>query len=426
MKVGIIGLIPRQQPDIRAIDYTVEIVFYDYAEYNKNNMESFCRKMDKVLFLAGHAPRTALHYAEASKTHIISGNVGVSSVIRYLDEHYGRRSPKAAPAVIRKEPVKGPDCPGFTQLVPYGKPATPPPVVTEDVGEVQYEPLPKTWLGSMIGPYSTEYRIPPRNPIMVGLSGKGNRFDHSILEAAQVGDTLRYKRDPTASLKDTNIRFTYVRNEYSARLTQLLEIHVFKDYVDVHVSGVSVASKKAIPKIRYITDRATIHEMMGAVEHEEEAPVVDEPAADRKPGLKPGTLLKQVTLADKPADEPAAVVVNDFTVATKADREELSNQVHGHYEGVASEVEVGAAVAGEAGQSEEAAQSDAADTQTIAFADSLNASASMVVKLTGEDLAFWRELVLIQMKSGEMMTTAIFNATGALKQMYQLENAGLK
>lgn len=271
MKVGIIGLQPRQIRDVSSREFNGhEIEFYSEKTHTQEKIASFVRKMDKVILLPGHVPKRVDEWIVKTKLHTMAG--GMSSVVRYLS---------TLPHDTVAEPVR-----------PLGTPKQVAAEVTEPVVEVK---APKK-LGSTIpkGRQSQYTWSPDIGVVHPDESGE-HRYD--LLDAAMAGDVLRMARPKGVEYQVWRTRITSMRYNREQKKNQLLEAHYYEEYVDLLVVDPNPEATKATATEEPALGRGDIMAAAGVhvVEASPAPPPAETPAIH--PALLPG---------------PPAVVVNDL------------------------------------------------------------------------------------------------------------------
>lgn len=260
MKVGIIGITPRQRDSISDLNLAIQLVVYEENHYTKASVTGFADKVDDLIVLAGHVPKPALLYAPKSKTHFMGGNVGVSAVIRYLTGKYPRRpEPKADAKIILKHTAVGKSEP--TQKNPPTHIKAPiaikPTEESENIVKATLDKIMKPslavpeldWVFSMVDGKSSGTKY--RNSLLASdasrvVPGPNGRYSHRLLDAAIPGDVLRYARRKSDDNLATMGLFAYVYRTYSKRIGYALEVHVHKTYCDVYVTDRQVSKQKGM------------------------------------------------------------------------------------------------------------------------------------------------------------------------------------
>lgn len=385
MKVGIIGLQPRQVPSVADRNINASLSFFDGGDYSNARIKSFADKMDHIVLLSGHVPSRVHHLLPSKKTQFVPGNVGISTVIRTLEERYGTM--ESSTKETRQKAPK-------VEVVAVDNAATEQQAVGKAEPAVAVKPMvPIDWKAAMLTTASSEYipvhEVDGRPMIVVGANG---RFDHSILEAAQPGDTVRYFRDPEDDVPKTYARFIYVRRVYSARLKRMIEVHIFRNYVDVYVSNAPVKGELGSTFVKMENRFA----YQAALENGQRlkkmnpTPQIDvktedpPPAVDVGPKVKPGTLIRRAA-----SDAPEGVL-------TKPE-----------------EAKVGAELPLTKTASEAAREAAAADRKDRRVPNHL-------------ELQFWQNATLAALQGGQSVQAATASASTALAEYYRLAKNGIE
>ncbi len=260
MKVGIIGITPRQRDSITDLNLAIDLVVYDEDRFTKQAIETFSSKVDDLIILSGHVPKPALLYAPRNKTHFMNGKVGVSAVVRYLTGKYPNRpEPKADAKIVLKHTADGKSEPA--QKIPPVQIKAPAAInSTEESDNIVKGALDMImkpslavpeldWVFSMVDGKSsgTKYRnsLLAKDASMV-VPGPSGRYSHRLLDAAIPGDVLRYARRKSDDNATTMGLFAYVYKAYSKRIGCALEVHVHRTYCDVYVTDRRVSKQNGM------------------------------------------------------------------------------------------------------------------------------------------------------------------------------------
>lgn len=233
MKIGIIGLHSHQMNDLRARRLKHELEFLNDTTYDKQTVEAFCRKKDKVIVIV-HASKARPFVPEGIR-HMHSG--GVSTIIRLIDtwqQELDRLNPPQAPfkptvkveATVKSvEEVKTPPtaepvvedtelgaaeieaADGRARLVKAAKPLEeddvgplPAPIRTTMAAEVApatgaFRPMPSSD-GTKIKPVDVVYD-PKRQPLHVVPATPSGHQDYRAVGSFWIGDCIRSHRPQT-------------------------------------------------------------------------------------------------------------------------------------------------------------------------------------------------------------------------------------
>lgn len=302
MKIGILGLRPRQFADIAGRRFNGHEVFnYDAKSYNQESVASFCRKMDKVLIIRTGLPPSAIEYVTFTKRHVMTGSV--STIIRYLDT-----IPSETPTetLVKQAAVQPKKAVTNEELVKQATQVTltPPQKLTSIVPQ-GYE-----------SQYTWSLEATTVKPSETG------KHSYELLDAATPGDVLRLMVPANVDFTTWKTRIYSLRHYRQKQRDQLIEAHFYPKYVDL-----LVMKPKVVEEVK--------QEVAGTVEEQPAAevtsgegfqPVIDflkqkvpheaEPVAEPTPdqGIRQAadSLEEAVNapISDKPAEEPVRV---DYT-----------------------------------------------------------------------------------------------------------------
>lgn len=243
MKIGVMGLRPRQIADMRGRKFNGhELSFYDEKAYAPEKVASFVRKVDKVLVVTAGIPipKRTLEGIPHAKCHHLAGSI--STIIRYLDTLPPAEEPAAPEAKVERTVVPTGHAKKQTQVVrtmetPKTAPAAEEPPAQEAVETVAPEvpkPAPKRLASDVPTGRQSQYTL-PKHDILVNYPNSGGIQDYTILRAAQPGDVIRFARPEGVPLAKWRNRVAATRNGYWRQYGILIEAHFYEDYVDLVV-----------------------------------------------------------------------------------------------------------------------------------------------------------------------------------------------
>lgn len=219
MKIGIIGLQPRQIADVRKRTFNGhEVEFYDEKTYSQEKVSSFVRKMDKLVLLPGHAPKRVSEWIPKTKLlQTMAG--GISSVVRLLETIPADASPEPlAPLRVNRPEPKLPE----ERPAPVDLPA---PTVTIKPPKKLGQTIPQG--------RQSQYTWSPDHSIVHPNESGEHRYD--LLDAALPGDVLRMARPKGVEYQVWRTRITSMRYAREKSKGQILEAHYYEEYVDLQV-----------------------------------------------------------------------------------------------------------------------------------------------------------------------------------------------
>lgn len=238
MKIGIIGLQPKQIADLkgRAISFGVE--YYDQKSYHKESVTAFARQVERVVILMPHVPKSALEGVPQDKRHMMVGSI--STVIRYLESQRAMRLIEESnptdikPLEVRKPPKLAPRPEGKVAHAVV-KPTPAPEGKKEDLTGAP--PLLHRQRAAIISSAVNPPQDPPytwtetRSKIFPGPTGV---FNYEILDAAELGDIVRFHRKPDEPLVKYKARIASLRNYRRSFRGQVFDAYLYEEYVDMH------------------------------------------------------------------------------------------------------------------------------------------------------------------------------------------------
>lgn len=304
MKIGIIGLRPRQYSDLRARNINGhELVFFEDKTCGREQVAAFTRKVDHVILLPNAAPKKVSEWVLKDKLKTLVG--GISTVIRYVEqlpsEHAsGVRERALARSIIRKgtEPQTMPNPHTIDPLIVESAQPKVPDVATEQQ-PVADKPIatftahslakPPRKLGQTIPKgRQSEYEWSP-DVSMVKPDTYGNHR-YELLDAAIPGDVVRFARPKHVPFDVWRLRLTSMRYSREKSKGQFLEVHYYENYADmlvVNPDGTALvktpAEEPAPQSMGETTDRMATSTYERAAEA---GTIVDHRARDNEPGVQ--------------------------------------------------------------------------------------------------------------------------------------------
>lgn len=309
MKIGIVGLKPRQMADLRNREFAHELSFFDSEKhYSAAALASFSRDMDTVLFLQQVVPKHIIKASPADKRVMLTGSI--SSVIQYVEgldgplqsevtrdqeePDKGRvtvkrgKSKAAAPAPVVKEeqaPVKRP----LSSIRRHAAPTTMGDLLVNALaGQVKLERL-----TSLVPDGRTsEYVRPERN--MPLLRGKDVYDLNRPMQRASVGEVVRFEADKDITFSERLAELRSMLAFLEQRWNFTLEAHLYEDYTDV---------LKMTRYESYLPRKEEAPQPIEFIEKEDEA-VEQEPVTEEAP-VPSAPLTIKASSFDLPADKVA-------------------------------------------------------------------------------------------------------------------------
>lgn len=262
MKIGIIGLKPNQLTDIKSRNASNGVEFYDRKVMDREHVAAFASKLDLVVVMMPHVPKQAIDGVPQTKRHMMHGSI--STVIRFLESRRAmsdmgettrtdvrplevRKPPKLAPksetgiarAVIHSKPPEAkPEVKGkkrATNTLPKMGEGAPPLIAVQTQEYLGFEPAtsnrPKYVWSAVTAVTQREV---------------GGMFNYDILDAAVVGDVVRFHHYSDEDVLRYRSRIHSLRDYRRRMRGQYFEAYLFEDYVDMHlvVEGTNAKSKK--------------------------------------------------------------------------------------------------------------------------------------------------------------------------------------
>lgn len=238
MKIGVMGLRPRQIADVRGRKFNGhELSFFEEKSYSPEKVASFVRKVDKVLVVTAGIPipKRTLEGIPHGKCHHLAGSI--STVIRYLDTLPRAEKPAAAEPKVERTVVSTGHVKKQTQVVrtmDVPKPVSATQEAPATPASAVPEPAPKRLASDVPSGRQSQYTL-PKHDILVNYPNSGGIQDYTILRAAQPGDTIRFARPKGVALAKWRNRVAATRNGYWRQYGILIEAHFYEDYVDLVV-----------------------------------------------------------------------------------------------------------------------------------------------------------------------------------------------
>lgn len=228
MRIGIVGLKPRQVADLKAHQVHHDLYCYDNDRFTRFAVGLFARDKDQVLVLQKLVPRHTLDNVPRSKQVMIGGSL--SGILRHLDS-----LPKTEPKTVT--PVRPVTVPIYRaakpvvakvqQPVPIASVQTPALVKTVEVASEE--------VAVILQPgYAVRYTTPVEEVLTIPPNENGT-MSYSILLATKVGDIVRFLRPEKLDYILWRDRLKACRTYYFKRFDLVIEAHFFKTYVDVLV-----------------------------------------------------------------------------------------------------------------------------------------------------------------------------------------------
>lgn len=249
MKIGIIGLRPRQVTELQHRQHPVDIFFYGEKGQTAEVVERFSHDKDHVIVMAGHVARPVIGAVDKSKRHVVTGSV--SAVSRLIEELLKHEELKRAPH-RQDRPAKLDPAP-MREVVTADTEVKDEPQTTETTATettanggkiaraINIQPKPERPLLSDVEiarqvprGYESIYTLPvvPRVIIQPDLGG---RTDYAPLRSLDVGQVARVKRPPGLNLVEWQARINAIRSYQARSINVALEAHFFDAHVDLLV-----------------------------------------------------------------------------------------------------------------------------------------------------------------------------------------------
>lgn len=246
MKIGIVGLRPRQVQDVRSRDIELDIEYLTVKEADPHRVECFSRDKDKVVLMVGHVGRVSFEQVPTSKRQLINGSV--SALVRWLEEEVAQLTP-----ATDKEDYSQPWHSDMAYLPggdvvdaewgPVGDAEVPRTVVKVELVEQTVDskaseeksvPTPVKIARQVPEGRRSQYLL-PKSDILINYPNSGGVQDYRILLAAIPGDVVRFARPEGLPLGKWRNRINAIRTWYWKRHGILLEAHLYEEYLDLQV-----------------------------------------------------------------------------------------------------------------------------------------------------------------------------------------------
>ena len=257
MRIGIIGLRPRQVSDIQSRAFDIDLDFLTVKDADPAKVERFSRDKSRVVVMTGHVMRDAASMVPSEKRQFINGSV--SALSRYLEEVVEEMK-KSGYSGKQVEPWYSdvPYLPGGAVVEvedwgPVGDTETPKVVVEVNpvqitVGEKMVQEEKKeapVKIASQLPEGRRSQYLLPKSDILINYPNSGGVQNYQILLAAIPGDVVRFARPEGLSLASWRKRIEMTRHNYWKKHGLLLEAHFFNEYVDVQVMRIE---EDVVPK----------------------------------------------------------------------------------------------------------------------------------------------------------------------------------
>lgn len=233
MKIGIIGLRPRQAADVLKRNLAHEIECYDFDRpYTHATMTAFSRNKDHIVVMQKIVPRHATDGVEPSKLHMVLGSV--SAVIRHIEELPAPVEATETKATKSREKPPVYNAPKLEEFAFDPEPVVEPMVkVVEEAPKVVAPPA-RLIASNVPEGHRSQYLL-PKSDILINYPNSGGVQNYGIMQAALVGDVVRFARPEGLSLANWMARIASMRSNHWLRHGMLLEAHFFNEYVDIQV-----------------------------------------------------------------------------------------------------------------------------------------------------------------------------------------------
>lgn len=209
--IGVIGLKPRQISDIAEMTADGRVQYYDRETITPDSVRSFARKMDYLVVLTNHTPKSVHHLKLDIPVEHVRGPVGISTVKSTVRGILAREFPQEAATV--------------TQSVD---------TTVETAPSVQDEAIPLDWRESFLVLATTGYRpVPDSDVVVVPANEAGHRF--TALAAGRPGDILRVYSARTTKTANV-IAAKQLAVYYGKKIGYRIEIHVYTNHIDYYVT----------------------------------------------------------------------------------------------------------------------------------------------------------------------------------------------
>lgn len=227
MKIGIIGLQPRQISDVSGRKFNGhELEFYTQKSFAAESVAAFVRKVDRVVLITTGAPKNVVSLIPYTKRHTMAGSI--STVIRYLDSLPSDEAASAPVKDASKSSAKVEAMVKQTAVAPKR------PLSNEELVKIatQVSPPKKLFSNTPSG-YDSQY-VWRESASTVEPNASG-RYQYDLLDAAEPGDVVRFLRPKGLDAATWKTRITFVRSSRKTHNGQLIEAHFYEKYVDLLV-----------------------------------------------------------------------------------------------------------------------------------------------------------------------------------------------
>ena len=231
MKIGVIGLRPRQIAELQHRNLKVDIAYYGDKNQTAEQIGRFASDKDHVLVMAGHVARPVHSAIPSTKRHVMTGSI--SSVIRFIEDMLPNQPLVAEEEVVTTETVEA------EASVDTAPPPTP--VERKVARAINVRPKPEApaesdfeLVSQVPRGYKSLYKQSMSPKVTVGPDSNG-RIDYAPLRAMAVGEVLRSKRPAGIERAQWLQRIHALRSYYGRTLKIMLEAHFYPTYVDLLV-----------------------------------------------------------------------------------------------------------------------------------------------------------------------------------------------
>jgi hypothetical protein len=259
MKIGIVGLFPKQVADLKGRNLGIEMDFFDEKKsYSAEHVETFARHVDRLIIMMPKVPKQAWSRVPASKVYRMTGSV--STIIRYFETFkiaQELEQKEATPAVVKQtlENIKNTvEC--FSDLgkvIDTKSLVVSTPVGSENapaIAKVLEVPVKLAMVPSGMGEGRYQWS---ESTVMIPTKENGGH-SYQILDEAKVGDVLRFARPADINLLVWKQRITTIRANRLKVNKQTIVAHFYETYVDLSIEEIGCAM--TLPSGREVTLRA--------------------------------------------------------------------------------------------------------------------------------------------------------------------------
>lgn len=226
MKIGIVGLRPRQISDLQARNLPLDISFFGEKSQTATNIDRFVQGKDQVVLMAGHVSKLTITAVPSDKRRVMTGSV--SSLIQYLKTFV-----KDDPTL--KEPSR------VSQIAPVAvnEDIQPPPTIRKVARAINIPPRPPVPSVQLLKSDVPRGRIKQYTkdmvPRVVEQPDDDGRIDYTALRHLSIGQVARFRRPDGLSFQVWQQRVRATRSYHSTKLNIHTEAHFFDTYVDILV-----------------------------------------------------------------------------------------------------------------------------------------------------------------------------------------------